>query len=171
MLTAPFAEEGNLHTISDLTVDKEEGFLLGRLSTSEFEHYIHELHEKLRIPASRDGIFRELDVYFGPSRPQNSEGAFAFTDEFGYHYAFSEKGKVRIHKVSDDIFDASYWILSDQVFNMALEYAKYHQIPGRDFRRVLFAKELELFKSLGPNYVKRAEIAIDEILKREPYRD
>ena len=145
--------------------------MLKVLSTSEFKKYIHELYEKLRIPASRYGIFRDLDVYFGPSRPQNSEGAFAFTGEFGYHYAFSEKGKIRIHKVSDDLFDASYWILSDQIFEMALDYATNHQIPGRDFRRLLFAKELELFEALGPNYVKRAEIAIDEVLKREPYRD
>jgi len=145
--------------------------MLGIMSTEEFERYIRHQYEKLRAPASKDGIFKELNIYFGPCRPDNSEGAFAFTDELGYHYAYSEKGKVRTHRISNDLFDASYWIFSDYIFQMALKYATRHQIPDQDFRRLLFAKELELFKVLGPNYLKRAEIAIDEVLKQEPYRD
>jgi hypothetical protein len=141
------------------------------LPTAEFQRYVQTTYELLRKPASVDGIYEELDVYFGEKIPNNMEGAYAFSDELGYHYAFTEKGRIRSHRISDDLFDVSYWIFADLIFRMALNYATNHQQPNQDFRRVLFAKETELFGAIGENYLKRAQIAIDETLKDNPFND
>ena len=141
------------------------------LPTDDFQSYVQANYEQLRKPASDDGVFEELDVYFGEGTPGNMEGSYAFSDELGYHYAFTEKGSIKSHRISDDIFDVTYWIFADQIFKMALNYATDHQQPNQDFRRVLFSKELDLFKVLGCNYVRRAQIEIDEILKATPFDD
>lgn len=141
------------------------------LPTAEFQRYILTKYESLRKSASDDEIFEELDVYFGEGTPGNAEGSYAFSDELGYHYAFTEKGRVSSHRISEDLFDVSYWIFTDQIFKMALNYATEHQQPNQDFRSVLFAKELELFGALGDNYLKRAQIAMDETLKDNPFND
>ncbi|MPM63715.1 hypothetical protein SDC9_110597 [bioreactor metagenome] len=76
-----------------------------------------------------------------------------------------------MHKITKDFFELSYWIFNDQVFNMALSYELKHRIKGKDPRRLIFDKELQLFEAIGENYKKKAENDINIILNGAPYQD
>ncbi|MDA8335172.1 MAG: Imm63 family immunity protein [Peptococcaceae bacterium] len=145
--------------------------MFGRLTTDEVKEYVSAKYQLLKEYAESEGIFKELGVYFGNGMPHNVEGWYVYSDRCGYHYVCTEKGNITSHQITDDLFDLSYWIFKGQIWVMASEYATKHKIGGQDFRRVYFAKELDLMALMGDNYRKRHEIAIDEILKNHPYND
>lgn len=141
------------------------------LTTQELASFVKEKYKGLKVSAQRDGIYCEIDIYFNNGTPNNIEGTYVYSDEIGYHFVFTERGKISLHKITDDLFEISYWIYADQIFKMSLKYATKHRKNNQDFRRVLFAREIELLSEIGENYKKRGEIAIDEILKIAPYND
>lgn len=56
-------------------------------------------------------------------------------------------------------------------FDIAMEYAMNNREKGKDFRRALFKKELEIYSLFGEQFEKRKKNELDEILKRNPYND
>lgn len=56
-------------------------------------------------------------------------------------------------------------------FDIAMEYAMNNREKGKDFRRALFKKELEIYSIFGEQFEKRKKNELDEILKRNPYND
>lgn len=141
------------------------------LTTQELKEFILKKYEVLRLSAIREGIYCELNVGFNNEIPKDAEGTYAYSDGVSYHYVFTEKGEVTSHKISDNLFELSYWIYDDQVFNIAFKYAKNNKENNQDLRRLLFAKEMELLGLIGENYRKKCEITIEEILKISPYND
>ena len=141
-------------------------------TTAELEKYVKDIYQRLQPMAEKDGIFLPISCYFAESTPLNQPGDYCFSGERGYHYCgIGDRGERFLNNVTSSIFEVSYWVIKFQVFLMASNYEHTHHICGRDFRRVMFAKALELFDALGGNYRKRAEIDIDEILKESPYDD
>ncbi len=140
-------------------------------TTIELEKKINLKYEKLRSLTESEGIYKSLDIHFSTEMPQNMEGAYCYTDKKGYHYCYSEKGKVSMHKETKEFFELSYWVLSNQIFNMSLTYELKHRLKGKDPRRLLFKKELQLFAIIGEDYEKRAEEEINKILIEAPYQD
>ena len=141
------------------------------LTTQELKEFVLNKYEGLKLYVQNEGIYCELDVEFSSEIPKDAEGMFAYTDDISYHYVFTEKGEITSHKISDDLFEISYWIYDDQVFNISLKYAKNHRENNQDLRRILFAKEMELLGLIGENYRNRCEITVEEILKISPYND
>lgn len=88
-----------------------------------------------------------------------------------YHYVITEKGKVCIHRQINTEEEVLWIILNEILFQVALDYAIQNRIPGKDFRRKLFEKEIELFSKFGVNFGRRKDEEINEILKRRPYND
>jgi hypothetical protein len=141
------------------------------LTTPELKEFVLNKYEGLKISAQSEGIYCELNVDFSNEIPNNAEGTYAYSDDISYHYIFTEKGEITSHKISDDLFEISYWIFDDQIFNISLKYATHHKKNDQDFRRILFAKEMELLGLIGESYRKRCEITVEEILKISPYND
>lgn len=129
------------------------------------------MYEKLRPFAISDGTYKSLDIYFSTGTPQNMEGTYCYADVDGYHYCYTEKGKISMHKITKDFFELSFWVINDQIFSMALDYESKHRTKGKDPRRLLFDKELQLFAIMGEEYKKKAENEIDSILFGAPYQD
>ena len=46
-----------------------------------------------------------------------------------------------------------------------------HREPDKDFRRILFAKEIELYSKFGKEFEERKIAQINEILRKDPYHD
>ena len=46
-----------------------------------------------------------------------------------------------------------------------------NRIPRQDFRRAMFAKLLQYFEYIGPEYAQRARAEIDAILSIAPFED
>ncbi|MCL2486888.1 MAG: immunity 63 family protein [Oscillospiraceae bacterium] len=145
--------------------------------TSELEKHVTSMHEKMAPLAKKLEVYKPLDVVFSTfdKLPPNFDGYFgqyfSYSDEFGYHYAFMERGRVRKNNTTSSLFEITYWILKSVASAMASKYESRNRKPKTDFRRLLFETELKLLNEVGENYRKRAEIEIDEILKENPYDD
>lgn len=141
------------------------------ISTRELATIIKDGYSKLKKVAERDGIFVDLDVLFSEKLPIIFEGVYAYADNQGYHYAAVERGVKNMHKITNDLFEISYWIYSDATFRMSVEFEYKNRIKRQDPRRLYFKKQLELLGVIDENLRKRGEIEIDEILKIASYDD
>lgn len=99
------------------------------------------------------------------------EGEYIFSLDNKYHYVFTEKGKIRIHKEFETVEEVLQEVINEIVFEIALDYATKNKIPGVDFRRKLFAKEIELCSKFGNEFKEKREKEVNEILKNNPYID
>lgn len=135
------------------------------ISTIELEQYIKkEIVEK--IP--------EVDfskINFCEGRDDSPEGTYVFTKDSNYHVLYTEKGKVRDDKKILDVEDVLWYVLDVFSFDMAMSYAMKNRVNGRDFRRALFKREIEIYALFGENFKKKKCEEIDEILKNNPYND
>ncbi len=87
----------------------------------------------------------------------------------GYYYVVAERGTEHARTPLPDAEELLYWIFRDVSFSVASEYELKHRISGQDFRRVLFAKQLELLEELNPRWREREALRLDEILMQHPY--
>lgn len=92
-------------------------------------------------------------------------------DEKGYNYVVSERGTEFERRHSKDFKKVLYWILKDIVFIMASEYEIENRRSDEDFRRILFAKKIELMEKLDHNYAKWLRAELDKILEEHPFED
>ena len=141
------------------------------ICTKELEAKIKKEYDRIKETAEQEGIYADVEIVFGKKSPAEYEGPYAYADEEGYHYVVSERGKIVEHKITDDLFEISYWILQSEVFQIALNFEVRNRMKSQDIRKLLFEKKLELLDKIGKNYRKREEIRIDEILKANPYND
>ncbi len=88
-----------------------------------------------------------------------------------YHYVVTERGREFERRVTESEDEILYWLVSDLVFDLATKYELEHRVPGRDSRRLLFAKEIELMERVNPEWAERTRQKIRNILKEYPYRD
>ena len=92
-------------------------------------------------------------------------------DEKGYNYVVSERGTEFERRHSKDVTKVLYWILKDIVFILASEYEIENRRSDEDFRRILFAKKIELMEILDHNYAKWLRAELDKILEEHPFED
>ena len=57
------------------------------------------------------------------------------------------------------------------IFKVASEYEIKNRVAGRDFRRLLFDKEIELFKRINLKWAERRKEEIGRTLASSPYND
>jgi hypothetical protein len=86
-------------------------------------------------------------------------------------YVVAERGAEFERRTTTSQDELLYWLTSDVVFSLAVDYEPNHREPGRDCRRIMFARELELMGRINPAWRARKEAEITDILVRHPYRD
>lgn len=64
-----------------------------------------------------------------------------------------------------------YWIMPDIVFFLENKYELENRLENFDNRRLIFKKEIELFKVLKKDWENVAELHINKILEESPYND
>ena len=92
------------------------------------------------------------------------DGVYVFSDEKGYHYVISERGEEIVHKLTDQVFEISFWTVYPFVINESFEYERMHRKGNVDSRKIAFERQFETLKILGDDYVKRGEIEINILL-------
>jgi len=92
-------------------------------------------------------------------------------DEEGYNYVVSERGEEFERRKTKDIDKLLYWIFKSIVFIMANDYELEHRKPNEDFRRQLFAKQIELMEKLDLKFAQWKKEEFDKILEESPYED
>lgn len=110
-------------------------------------------------------------INFAEGSDNSLEGIYVFTENDKYIFMFTEKGKTIERKVLDEEIELLWSILNIVLFKKAMEYATANRQNGKDFRRALFTKEIELFSLFGDEFKKRKTDEIEGILLKNPYND
>lgn len=135
------------------------------LSTFELEKVIR---EKINNVLPKEELEK---INFSEGLDNSPEGIYVFTKNNKYHYVFTEKGKIREHKVLDNVAEILWNVLDTILFDISMDYAIKNREQGMDFRRLLFEKEVQLYAQFGQEFEQRKKLEIVEILKKNPYND
>ncbi|MDE7352032.1 MAG: hypothetical protein K2O06_03135 [Acetatifactor sp.] len=135
------------------------------LSTEELKNYINnEIRTKLG-GVSCDNLF------FAEGTDNSAEGTYMFNKNNEYHILYTEKGKIRSDIVTNDRREVLWNALEILSANIIMNFAISNREKGKDFRRVLFAKEREIFSLFGKDFQERKDKEIRDILTKNPYND
>ena len=88
-----------------------------------------------------------------------------------YRYITAERGTIYRDEGAADLHRFLYYPLQDITHYIAGQYELDHRQPDQDFRRILFAKQLELLAAAHPDYAAWRKAEIDTVLQQHPYRD
>lgn len=88
-----------------------------------------------------------------------------------YNYIIVERGQELERKTTSNLNELLYWIFNDVTFTMACDYELKNREKGKDFRRIMFAKQEELLGILDKNWKVKQINEHNEILKRNPFDD
>lgn len=131
------------------------------LNTEQLKEFITDLSKKLisKLPE---------EYYFSINNSGSEEGVYIFSDEKGYHLVQSERGNETSHKLTDNKFEISFWVIKLIVRTLAIDYMRKNVKPGENQREMILKKEIELLGIAGENYLKVGEVYINEMLKENP---
>lgn len=107
---------------------------------------------------------------FLTERQDNGSPHVEFVDG-AFHYVVTERGSEFERKATANIDEISYWLVYDLTFWMAVEYELKHRVPNQDFRRVMFAHQIEIMKKADLQFAERLKLEIADTLLENPYLD
>lgn len=126
-----------------------------RKKVSDYGKKIHAPSQLLSVRASSDG--------FGTPHIE--------IDENGYNYVVRERGEEFERRQTKDVDKLLYWILNSIVFIMASDFELKNRKDNEDFRRQLFAKEIELMVQLDSKFAQWKKEELDKVLEEYPFDD
>jgi len=120
--------------------------------------------------------FRSLCRRLGVERtfhqaPTHSGEAHVEVQNGVYQWVVTERGSEWERRETRDPQELLYWLVYDVVCSLATQYEFDHREPGQDFRRIMFAKQVELMESLDPKWADRTKAYIQTVLLDNPFVD
>lgn len=88
-----------------------------------------------------------------------------------YHLITTERGLELSRRSTKEKDELLYWLISLDTFWMGVEFELQNRIEGQDFRRLLFARQIELLKRVDSDWAKRKGKEIELILAKHPFKD
>jgi len=135
---------------------------MSTLSQATLQRHYRSACERLGVPNDRFP-YQTCPAHDGSPHVEISGGH--------YHYVVTERGVELERRTTRDANQLMFWLLADVTFSLACEFELAHRLPGRDFRRVLFAKQVELLTGLDPAWGQRRAEELDRILREHPLED
>ena len=132
------------------------------LNFNEIQEKIYEYGSIINAPKD------VLKIY--PS-PQPDGTPYIKINNNEYLYIVEERGMELERRITANIDVLLYWIMSDVIFFLASQYELENRAEGFDSRRLMFKKEVELFKVLKKDWANITEMRINRILEEAPYND
>lgn len=133
-----------------------------KLATEDLEeHIINEIK-----PVQE--IINLSEINFTKNTPGSEEGVYVFSDQQGYHFVYSERGNETKHKVTDNLFEITFWTINNLISSTVLELMSRNLEKIDNQRKFIFEQRLNILGKVGENYKKAGEIEISEILKENP---
>lgn len=108
------------------------------------------------------------DYHFERNSAGSREGTYIFSDEQGYHFVYSERGLETTHKVTEELFEITFWVIMPVVDSIVFDLLRKNIDSIENQRKYIYEQELLFLEKIGPNYKKAGEIRIDEKLKEDP---
>ena len=132
------------------------------LNFNEIQEKIYEYGSIINAPKD------VLKIY--PS-PQPDGTPYIKINNNEYLYIVEDRGMELERRRTANIDVLLYWIMSDVIFFLASQYELENRAKGFDSRRLIFKKEIELFKVLKKEWGNITETRINQILEETPYND
>jgi hypothetical protein len=123
---------------------------------------VYELGKKINAP---------LGLLSLPNKPIGDGTPHIEIEDDRYHFVSSERGRELWRKSTIDLNELMYWVFSLITSSMAYKYERKNRIEGKDHRRIVFSKQIELLNILNPEWSSREEIELKKILLNNPYDD
>ncbi len=117
-----------------------------------------------------DSALKDIHFFYGDGRYE--PGIYVYEEDGIYYYIeVGDRGGIAAELKTEKIEDLLYKLYSGITFNVAIKYAMVNKERNKDWRRVLFSKQLELLRELGEMYYIRRWEEINIILEESPYKD
>lgn len=115
------------------------------------------------VPTHSGWLFQTTPAHDGTPHIEWADGV--------WYYLATDRGCEVMRQTTTDKAELLYWLLRDVAWGMAIGYEFKHRVPGQSFRRLLFAKQLELLTRVDPIWAERRGQEIAIILAEHPYDD
>ncbi|MGY5392283.1 Imm63 family immunity protein [Acinetobacter sp. NigerLNRRAM0016] len=102
---------------------------------------------------------------------QNDGTPYVLIHEEKYWYISAERGEVYFERKTNDFDELCYWIMDDCISSYSFDFELKNRTRGQDFRRIVFAKQIELFGLISDEWKVKKEKNIKKILERSPFED
>lgn len=109
--------------------------------------------------------------FFCECSPNSVDGIYIFEKKGKYYIMEQERGCIKEDVCSTEEKDIIYETVRLISIKIAMCYAKELYDGKKDFRRALFAKQIELISLLGDDYRQRIMKRINSILENNPFVD
>lgn len=111
-------------------------------------------------------------MYFCYGNGDYEPGTYIYEKNGIYHYiGVGDRGGIDNEIKTSNINDILYKIYSTITFNEAVKFAMTNREKDKDWRRILFKKQLELLRCIGEIYYEKRNKEIETILSTSPYKD
>lgn len=131
------------------------------LAIAELEREVDRLAARIEAPGSALPTF-------GATR----DNARPHVESDGrYHWVVVERGEELERRSSASLDELLYWVFASITWDMASEFATRNRDESEDFRRRLFAHQIELLGRLEPGWVVRRQAELDRTLAENPFVD
>jgi hypothetical protein len=90
---------------------------------------------------------------------------------WGYYFVVVERGSEIERIPCGTIDELLRQIFQGVTFELAMEYELSHRVPGQDFRRLLFAKRLDLLSVLSSDWRDQEAERLSILLREHPFDD
>ena len=128
-----------------------------------------QIERQVRSIAARIGAPDDLLPTFGRTR----DGAHPNVEvnETGYHFVVVERGEELERATFADVDGLLEKIFRSVTFSMAMNHRSGLRMSGRDPRRAMFARQVQLLAILSPEWADREARDHQAILARHPFDD
>jgi hypothetical protein len=126
------------------------------ITLEDIRNTVGELAAQFGVPA------KDLPTY---GSPEGSARPHIEVSGAEMHWVVSERGNEWERRSTDDIDELLFWIFESATWSMAADYELHHRIEDQDFRRVLFAKHLELMGAMRPAWRERRAQRLGSLLR------
>src|SRR4051794_12261854 len=100
--------------------------------------------------------------------PQHDGSAHVEVRDRKYHYVGTERGSETFRKITKSRDELLYWLVSHVAGSVAHDFELKHRIRGRDFRRLLFAKQIEYLSAVKVEWAETKRHEFETILNEHP---
>lgn len=144
-----------------------------RKNTMQMKDEIKKLYNIINDGVDEKYRIEDMDnIFFEESNPSKAPGTYIYEDSLGYHLDIvGDRGGIAEAKTTtnlEDIYFELCWTLASSISTL---YAGENHEKGKDWRRIMFEKRIQLLKSISSDFAERGKQIIDEILENAPYDD
>ena len=89
----------------------------------------------------------------------------------GYSYVIAERGEEYSSQQTTNFRELLYWIFKGVSFEMACQWELQNRKEQEDFRRHLFAKQVQIMKEVNDEFAEKLQAENEAILTYAPFND